>query len=35
MLVYLTMKAVDWARENRVDCDDDPCDDCTEWIGVM
>jgi hypothetical protein len=27
--------AIEWARENRVDCNDDPCDDCTKWIGVM
>jgi hypothetical protein len=35
MLVYLTLKAVEWAQINRFDVNCDPCDDCTHWCGLM
>jgi len=35
MLTHLARVAIEWARVNRADCNDDPCDDCTCWIGEM
>ena len=35
MTQWMVDCAISWARVNRVDCNDDPCDDCTQWIGVI
>ena len=35
MAKYILELCLNWARENRVDCDDDVCDDCTHWVCLV